>query len=120
MLNKINKVAIVCGDLEASAKFYTETLDLEIVERLSSEYGNYIFLKGGAIIVELMEKSKFTPDEGVHNLSFVVDDIDASIRDLQSKGIVLVGDKLKPGKTGITIQHFKGPDNLLFQLYQRD
>ena len=57
MVHKIHKIALVTDDVEGSVKFYTETLGLEVIERFPvDDDEDYVFLKAGDMILELMPK----------------------------------------------------------------
>ena len=60
-INNIHKIALVTDDVEGAVNFYTQTLGLEVMERFPNEDDDdYVFLKAGDVILELMPQ-KTTP-----------------------------------------------------------
>ena len=121
MINKIHKIALVTDDIEGAVEFYTQTLGLEVMERFPNENDeDYVFLKAGDIILELMPKKSTQADEGFHHISFKVDSVDVSAQELQDKGIQLEEEPFDAGDTGIRLSFLKGPNQVLLQLFRRD
>ena len=96
LLNKVHHIAIICSDYEQSKRFYTEILGLrieqEIYRRERDSYKLDLSLNGNYII-ELFsfpnppERPSHPEARGLRHLAFEVTDLDASIRELNSKGI---------------------------------
>ena len=121
MIHKIHKIALVTDDVEGSVKFYTETLGLEIIERFAVEDDeDYVFLKAGDMILELMPKKSMQAEEGFHHISFRVDSVDASVQDLRDKGVPIEKEPFDAGAGGIRLAFFEGPNEMLLQLFERD
>ncbi len=121
MAQKIHKIALVTDDVEGSVKFYTETLGLEVIERFPVEDDeDYVFLKAGDMILELMPKKSMEAEEGFHHISFRVDSVDASSQDLRDKGVPIEKEPFDAGTGGIRLAFFKGPNDMLLQLFERD
>lgn len=121
MINKIHKIALVTDDVEAAVEFYTQTLGLEVMERFPNEDDDdYVFLKAGDIILELMPKKSTQADEGFHHISFKVDNVDVSAQELKDKGIQLEEEPFDAGDTGIRLSFLKGPNQVLLQLFHRN
>ena len=121
MIHKIHKIALVTDDVEGSVKFYTETLGLEVIERFPVEDDeDYVFLKAGDMILELMPKKSMEAEEGFHHISFRVDSVDASAQDLKEKGVPIEKEPFDAGTGGIRLAFFKGPNDMLLQLFERD
>ena len=121
MAHKIHKIALVTDDVEGSVKFYTETLGLEVIERFPVEDDeDYVFLKAGDMILELMPKKSMQAEEGFHHISFRVDSVDASVQDLRNKEVPIEKEPFDAGTGGIRLAFFKGPNEMLLQLLERD
>ena len=122
MIHKIHKIALVTDDVEGSVKFYTETLGLEVIERFPVEDDeDYVFLKAEDMILELMPKKSMEAEEGFHQcISFRVDSVDASVQDLKDKGVPIEKEPFDAGAGGIRLAFFKGPNDMLLQLFERD
>ncbi len=121
MVHKIHKIALVTDNVEGSVKFYTETLGLEVIERFPVEDDeDYVFLKAGDMILELMPKKSMQAEEGFHHISFRVDSVDASVQNLEDKGVPIEKEPFDAGTGGIRLAFFKGPNEMLLQLFERD
>lgn len=121
MVHKIHKIALVTDDVEGSVKFYTETLGLEVIERFPVEDGeDYVFLKAGDMILELMPKKSMQAEEGFHHISFRVDSVDANVQNLKGKGVPIEKEPFDADAGGIRLAFFKGPNDMLLQLFERD
>ena len=121
MVDKIHKIALVTDDVEGSVKFYTETLGLEVIERFPVEDDeDYVFLKAGDMILELMPKKSMQAEEGFHHISFRVDSVDESVQDLRDKEVPIEKEPFDAGTGGIRLAFFKGPNEMLLQLFERD
>lgn len=121
MIQKIHKIALVTDDVEGSVKFYTETLGLEVIERFPVEDDeDYVFLKAGDMILELMPKKSMEAEEGFHHISFRVDSVDGSAQDLKEKGVAIEKEPFDAGTGGIRLAFFKGPNDMLLQLFERN
>jgi catechol 2,3-dioxygenase-like lactoylglutathione lyase family enzyme len=121
MIHKIHKIALVTDDVEGSVKFYTETLGLEVIERFPVEDDeDYVFLKAGDMILELMPKKSMEAEEGFHHISFRVDSVDGSTQDLKDKGVAIEKEPFDAGTGGIRLAFFKGPNDMLLQLFERN
>lgn len=118
-------VAIICSDYETSKHFYVNLLGFEVIhETYRAERQSYkLDLRvGDRDQIELF--SFPTPPQrpsrpeacGLRHLAFQVDDIDATVADLQSKGI-----KMEPIRrdelTGKRFTFFQDPDQLPLEIY---
>jgi catechol 2,3-dioxygenase-like lactoylglutathione lyase family enzyme len=120
MINKIHKIAIITDDVEGAVKFYTETLDLEVVERFPApDDEDYVFLKAGDMILEMMPQKTMGLPSGFHHISFKVDDMDASTQALADNGVDMTVEPFNPGVEGLTLAFFDGPNGVPLQLFNR-
>jgi catechol 2,3-dioxygenase-like lactoylglutathione lyase family enzyme len=121
MINKIHKIALVTDDVESAVSFYTETLGLEVMERFPAEDDeDFVFLKAGDMILELMPKKTMQAEEGFHHISFRVDNVDASAQGLKDNGIEIVKEPFDAGAGGIRLAFFNAPNQVLLQLFERN
>ena len=68
--------------------FYTQKLGLTVVERFANEDDeDYVFLDAGGITLELMPRKSVGQDPGFHHISFEVDSVEESARELKAKGV---------------------------------
>ncbi len=120
MIDKIHKIALITDDVEGTVKFYTETLDLEVIERFPAEDDeDYVFLKAGDMILELMPQKTMGLEPGFHHISFKVDDVDESGQKLRDKGTEMTVEPFNPGVEGFTLAFFDGPNGVPLQLFNR-
>lgn len=120
MVHKIHKIAIVTDDIEGAVRFYTEKLGLTVVERFENEDDeDYVFLDAGGILLELMPRKTVEHAPGFHHISFEVDSVDASARELADKGVPITKEPFDAGDTGIRLSFFEGPNQMNLQLFHR-
>lgn len=126
-LNKIHHIAIICSNYEASKKFYTEKLDLEIIkETYRAERKSFkLDLKvNDTYQVELFSfpnpaARPSRPEAcGLRHLAFEVNDIDEAIAIINSKGIVTESVRIDE-ITGKRFTFFADPDGLPLELYEK-
>lgn len=122
MVRKIHKIAVVTDDIEGAVAFYTQKLGLTVVERFANEDDeDYVFLDAGGITLELMPQKSVGQDPGFHHISFEVDSVEESARELKAKGVAITKEPFDVGGgTGITLGFFEGPNQLNLQLFHRE
>ena len=119
-INNIHKIALVTDDVEGAVNFYTQTLGLEVMERFPNEDDDdYVFLRAGDIILELMPQKTTQADLGFHHISFKVDSVDDSAQELKDKGVQLEEEPSDAGDTGIRLSFLRGPNQVLLQLFHQ-
>ena len=125
LLNAIHHVAIICADYERSKQFYTEMLGLTVVqETYRAERQSYKLDLGvnGQYQIELFSfpNPPARPSKpealGLRHLAFAVTDIDATIADLNRKGVETEPVRIDD-LTGKRFTFFADPDGLPLELY---
>lgn len=125
-LQRIHHVAVICADYAVSKRFYTETLGLTVIREVHrTERNSYkldLALPDGAQI-ELFSFPEPPPRpnapeaQGLRHLAFAVDDLDAAVRELVAKGVVV-----EPVRFDVHTERrytfFKDPDDLPLELYE--
>ena len=120
MINNIHKIALVTDDIEGSIKFYTETLGMELMQRFPAEDDeDYVFLKAGNLILELMPKKTVGTEAGFHHISLRVDSMDDAVQGLAEKGIQMEVEPFDAGVEGIHLAFFRGPNDVRLQLFEQ-
>ncbi len=120
MVNRIHKIAFVTDDVESAVGFFTKTLGLEVSERFPNEDDDdYVFMKAGDIILELMPAKSTGHPVGFHHVSFAVEEIEAVTEELREKGVTITKEPLDAGAGGIHLAFFEGPNDLNLQLFER-
>ena len=127
---KINHVAIVVQDIDAALNFWEQTFGLKLdhVEDVPSQKSKVAFLPLGESEIELVQPT--TSDsglanflekrgEGMHHICIEVEDIDAALVELKSKGVRLINEVPEelPGRKMAFI-HPKAANGVLVELYQ--
>ncbi len=127
---KINHVAIVVQDIDAALIFWEQTFGLELdhVEDVPSQKSKVAFLPLGESEIELVQPT--TSDsglanflekrgEGMHHICIEVEDIDAALAELKSKGVRLINEVPEelPGRK-MAFLHPKAANGVLVELYQ--
>ena len=128
-------IAITCSNFEKSLDFYHNklgfeiVLDLEIPENLAQNIGlapsgfRQVRLKAGNTLIKLMdiESPPSTPSDqfsaGVRWLTFFVEDIDESVKNLKQNGVEFLSEPISaPDAAGVVCA--KDPDGILIELVQ--
>ncbi|HZY99154.1 MAG TPA: methylmalonyl-CoA epimerase [Candidatus Baltobacteraceae bacterium] len=130
---KIDHVAIVVKDLEATVRLYTETLGFrEAYREVIYDQGvEAVGLEAGDSIIELLlpldENSPIAKYRGesatrLHHTAYCVDDIEAKLAELAAKGVRLIDEQPRKGAHGnlIAFLHPKSTAGTLVELCQRD
>ena len=127
---KINHVAIVVQDIDSALNFWEQTFGLELdhVEEVPLQKSKVAFLPVGESEIELVQPT--TSDsglanflekrgEGMHHICIEVEDIDAALAELTSKGVRLINEVPEelPGRKMAFI-HPKAANGVLVELYQ--
>lgn len=125
MFDTIHHVAIIVSDYEKSKKFYVEQLGLPIIrENYRKERNDYkLDLKVGDIELEIFSMEN-APDRvtepeacGLRHLAFKVENIEETVKSLNSKGIQT--EKIRLDEyTQKRMTFFRDPDGLPIELHE--
>ena len=127
----LDHVGIAVSDLQASLAFFKDVLGLhvEASEEIASQRVRATFLNTGQSTFELLEATaadspiaKFIEKRGagMHHVALRVDDIDAALAHLRSRGIRLIDEKPRPGAEGALVAfiHPSAAHGVLVELKQ--
>ncbi|SFC80574.1 glyoxylase I family protein [Zunongwangia mangrovi] len=126
MLKAVHHIAIICSHYPTSKRFYTEILDLEILQEVYREERNSYKLDlalNGKYIIELFsfpnrpKRPSFPEAQGLRHLAFQVDDIEKAISKLNKRGVETEEIRIDP-HTGKKFTFFSDPDELPLELYE--
>tara|TARA_B100002003_G_C14055421_1_gene508212 strand:+ start:407 stop:790 length:384 start_codon:yes stop_codon:yes gene_type:complete len=126
MLKAVHHIAIICSDYPASKRFYTEILELEILQEVYREERDSYKLDlalNGKYIIELFsfpnrpKRPSFPEAQGLRHLAFQVDDIEKAISKLNKRGVETEEIRIDP-HTGKKFTFFSDPDELPLELYE--
>jgi glyoxylase I family protein len=125
-VKSIHHIAIICSDYDQSKHFYVEILGFPIIrETYRAERQSYK-LDLRVTDTEAIELFSFpdppprptTPEAcGLRHLAFAVDDLDATVSNLQAQRIDLEPIRLDE-LTGKRFVFFRDPDGLPLELYE--
>lgn len=122
----IHHVAIICSDYERSKQFYINILGLAMIQETFRASRNSYKLDlrvGSCDRIELFSfpnppKRASNPEAcGLRHLAFEVDDLDASVTHLKSKGVEVEPIRVDE-LTGKRFTFFKDPDDLPLEIYE--
>jgi methylmalonyl-CoA epimerase len=109
---KIDHLGIAVPSLEEAVRAY-EALGFCVTERrrVESEKVSVAFLAVGESHLELLEPTDPTSviarflekRSGLHHVCVLVDDLDAALQDLRTRGVPLVGEAPRPGAGGCRV-----------------
>ena len=133
MLTRIDHVGLAVRDLDQAIAFYARTFDVHVVhEEVNEEQGvreAMLAVGDSGSCIQLL--APLRPDspigkflersgEGVQQVAYGVDDIDAVTADLRGRGVRLLYDKAKRGTAGsrVNFVHPKDAMGVLVELVQ--
>jgi methylmalonyl-CoA/ethylmalonyl-CoA epimerase len=132
MYKRLTHIGIAVKDLKKSSDVFTKLFGMNEghTEEVSEQKVRATFFKIGEGGIELLEPT--SPDstiakfiekrgEGVHHLSFEVDDIDAELARLKREGFQLIDEKPRIGADGyrIAFVHPKSTNGVLVEISER-
>jgi methylmalonyl-CoA/ethylmalonyl-CoA epimerase len=132
MLHKIEHIALAVGDLDASIAFYRDVWGLEVShrERVEDQGVEEAMLPLGESHLQLL--APIGPDttvgrfverrgEGIHHIAYEVDDLEAALAELKSKGVKLIDERPRRGGRGhmVAFVHPGGNHGILVELIQK-
>lgn len=114
----VKNIAIAVENMEESAKFYTEILGMDEIRRFSPQPGlNIALFRGeGEAMIELI-KNEDNAKKGLFLVGMEVNDIDAEVANLKTKGVQLTRGPLgTPGSPRVAF--LDGPDGVEIELIE--
>jgi methylmalonyl-CoA epimerase len=127
----LDHVGIAVSDLQASLAFFKDVLGLHVEssEEVASQRVRATFVNAGQSTLEMLEATaadspiaKFIEKRGagMHHVALRVDDIEAALAHLRSRGIRLIDEKPRPGAEGALVAfiHPSAAHGVLVELKQ--
>ncbi|HEX7975048.1 MAG TPA: methylmalonyl-CoA epimerase [Anaerolineales bacterium] len=130
-VKKIDHIAILVDDLEATLSFWRDALGLELagMQDVPVEQAQIAFLPAGQSEIELVRTT--TGDSGLarflekrgpgmHHICLEVDDIAGMIAQLKAKGIQMINEEPRQGAGGrkYAFVHPKSTHGVMVELYE--
>ena len=114
MLTKIDHIGIAVNSLAESLPFYRDQLGMSLsgTEEVASQKVRVAFLAIGESKIELLESTdpegpigKFLEKkgQGIHHIAFAVEDVNQSLKEVESSGIQLIDKQSRKGAEGLNI-----------------
>lgn len=131
MTNKINHIGIAVKNIETATPLYRDVLGMQFegVEEVAEQKVRVAFFGVGESRIELLEPT--SPDspvarflekngEGIHHLAYQVEDLAATLQQLQAAGVRLIDEVPRRGAHGtlIAFLHPKATAGVLTELCQ--
>jgi methylmalonyl-CoA/ethylmalonyl-CoA epimerase len=132
MITTLDHIGIAVYNIQQTLPLYTQTLGLKL-EGIKEGKQNRVkaaLLKAGDATIELLEpldqespiaKHLQKRGQGIHHLAFKVDNIEKTLEQLKSKGVILIDEKPRTGIEGgkIAFLHPKSTADVLIELCER-
>jgi len=132
MYKRLTHIGIAVKNLDSSSRVFSKLFGMkqDHTEEVAEQTVKAMFFKIGEGGIELLEPTN--PDstiakyiekrgEGVHHLSFEVDDIEAEIARLKKEGFQMIDEKPRVGADGFKIAflHPKSTNGVLVEISQK-
>jgi methylmalonyl-CoA/ethylmalonyl-CoA epimerase len=129
---ELHHVSVVVASIDASLPFYRDTLRMTAgpVRDLAEQRVKAVFLSAPNTLIELIEPTdpqsgvaRFLAERGkptLHHLCYVVDDLRATLRALEARGIELIDREPRRGAEGdVAFLHPRASGGVLIELIDR-
>jgi len=139
MVFGVDHIGVSVGDLEKSISFYRDIMGMEVeyksyhegkavsdVVGIKGAILNICVLRDDSCKIELIEYKhkklsknyKIQNEPGLIHICFFVKNIDEEYERIKSKGFVFNSPPMVTRENGPKITYFKGPDNVIIELYE--
>jgi len=121
MDKKLSHVGIAVRDINQAVQFFAEKMGLKVVDRGTGRGFHVAFLSTGGTPIELIQDvspggiiTKFIEKrgEGVHHLSFEVDDIRSAMETMRAQGIACLDQEPREGAHNSLVAFLHPKDTL--------
>lgn len=115
MLRRVENAHYWTRNMDEAVAFYRDVLGLDLATRSGEDWAE--FEVGGTTVALHGTRPGHAPPQAGATIVFEVDDLDAAVRSLRSRGVELDGD-LAETPTGRFVS-FRDPDGNVLQVFQR-
>jgi methylmalonyl-CoA/ethylmalonyl-CoA epimerase len=130
LVTGIDHIGILVRDLEASLRFYTQTLGLmaTAIESRSEPPIRMAYVQAGSVRLELIEASdpsqtmvRYLPrqEPGIYHLGLRVDDVDTDFAALQQRGVATIDTVREGDAMRVAFLHPDAAGGVLIELVTR-
>lgn len=130
MVTGIDHIGILVHDLEASLRFYTQTLGLmaTAIEARSEPPIRMAYVQAGSVRLELIEASdpsrtmvRYLPrqEPGIYHVGLRVDDVDTDFAALQQRGVATIDTVREGDAMRVAFLHPDAAGGVLIELVTR-
>ena len=112
-------------DPEATARWYQDMLGADVIRTKNADGSTRIDLNlsGQKIFIALADPAKTgaapsSPYQGLDHFGMTVDDLDAAVKELKSKGVAFTMEP-RQNRPGVKIAFLTAPQNVSIELIQR-
>jgi methylmalonyl-CoA/ethylmalonyl-CoA epimerase len=132
MFDKVSHIGIAVKDLQAAVEVFSRLLgkqpdhledvpDQKVTTAMFTVGSSSIELTQGTEASSPVEKFLQKRGEGIHHVSFVVDDIEGELARLKSAGFELIDEHPRPGADGtiVAFLHPRSTNGVLIELCQK-
>ena len=131
MIRRIHHIGIAVADLADARRFFQENFQLQSSERESFGELDFSFIPLEGTALEILQSttdqgviSKFIEKrgQGIHHITFEVDDIHAELQRLKQKGVTLINEQPYRNAHGelVAFIHPKSTYGILIELLQSE
>lgn len=141
MIKNLLHVGIGVHDLEATVKFYTEVMGMEVIYRahnIGEKISRVVGVPEAELVVCVVGKGDFRielidykndekkaksrykeqDEPGILHIAFAVNDIDKEYEKISARGYEFNAPPMVARENGPKICYFKGPDNVVVELFE--
>ena len=124
MIKKLEHIGVMVKDMDASFKFYTEIIGMELRDKVKLdeevELGFLSFPGSDNIEIELISRGHdgMSNEGKVHHIAFTVSDIEQEVERLKQHNVKLLDESPRVILNGIKIAFFFGPDDERLEYFQ--
>ena len=113
-LSHIEHIGIAVNNIEEAKTYYEDVLGLKCyaIEEVKDQKVKTAFFMIGQTKIELLEPTsddspvaKFLEKkgQGIHHIAFATDDVNASLKEVEKKGVKLIDQEKRKGAEGLSI-----------------